>query len=96
MTGVQTCALPILRLLPKSGKVVVLVLVSSKSAELESVDALAARVDQAAKFAPLDQLAISPQCGFASSVGGNPMTEAQEEKKLALVVEAARKVWGGA
>ena len=85
-----------LRLLPKGGKTVVLGLVSSKTAQLETVDALAARVEQAAKFAPLEQLAISPQCGFASSVGGNPMTEAQEEQKLALVVAAATKVWGGA
>ncbi len=82
-----------LRLLP-NGKVVVLGVMSSKTAELESMDALKKRIDEAAKFAPLDQLAISPQCGFSSSIGGNPLTEADQEKKLSRLVEVARSVWG--
>jgi len=82
-----------LRLLPK-GKVVVLGIMSSKTAELESADALKKRIDEAAKYAPLDQLAISPQCGFSSSIGGNPLTEADQEKKLSRLVEVARSVWG--
>jgi 5-methyltetrahydropteroyltriglutamate--homocysteine methyltransferase len=81
-----------LRLLPK-GKTAVLGVMSSKTPALESKDDLVRRVDDAQKFAPLDQLAISPQCGFASSIGGNPMTEAQQEAKLARLVEAARSIW---
>ena len=82
-----------LRLLPK-GKVVVLGIMSSKTPELESAYALRKRIDEAAKVAPLEQLAISPQCGFSSSIGGNPLTEADQEKKLARLVEVARSVWG--
>ena len=82
-----------LRLLPK-GKVVVLGIMSSKTPELESADALRKRIDEAAMVAPLEQLAISPQCGFSSSIGGNPLTEADQEKKLARLVEVARSVWG--
>jgi 5-methyltetrahydropteroyltriglutamate--homocysteine methyltransferase len=82
-----------LRMLPK-GKTVVLGIMSSKSPELESADVLKRRIDEAAKFAPLDQLAISPQCGFSSSIGGNPLTERDQEAKLARLVEVARTVWG--
>ncbi len=82
-----------LRLLPK-GKIVVLGLVSSKSPLLESADGLRRRIDEAAKFAPLDQLALSPQCGFASSIKGNPLTQADQERKLARIVEVATSVWG--
>ena len=67
---------------------------SSKSPELESVDYLSRRIAAAAKYIPLERLAISPQCGFASSIGGRPMTEDQEEGKLKRLVEVARKVWG--
>jgi 5-methyltetrahydropteroyltriglutamate--homocysteine methyltransferase len=81
-----------LRLLP-NGKIAVLGIMSSKSADLESVDFLKRRIEEAAKYAPLDQLAISPQCGFASSIGGRPMTEARQEEKLARLVEVARSVW---
>lgn len=81
-----------LRLLPK-GKTVALGIMSSKTPMLESKDDLVRRVEEAQTFAPLDQLAISPQCGFASSIGGNPMTEAQQEAKLALLVETARSIW---
>jgi 5-methyltetrahydropteroyltriglutamate--homocysteine methyltransferase len=83
-----------LRLLPK-GKVAVLGIMTSKSPQLESVDDLVRRVDDAQRHAPLDQLAISPQCGFASSIGGNPMTEADQEAKLVRLIEAARAIWGG-
>jgi methionine synthase II (cobalamin-independent) len=83
-----------LRLLPKGDKVVVLGIMSSKAPALESIDALRRRIDEAAAYAPLDQLAVSPQCGFASSIVGNPMTEAEEEAKLARLVETARAVWG--
>ena len=82
-----------LRLLPK-GKIVVLGIMSSKTAQLESADQLKRRIDEAAKVAPLDQLAISPQCGFSSSIGGNPLTEKDQEAKLALLVQVARDVWG--
>lgn len=81
-----------LRFLP-TGKIAVLGVMSSKSPELESVDFLQGRVDDAARYAPQDQLAIGPQCGFASSIAGNPMTEQQQEMKLARLVEAADKIW---
>jgi 5-methyltetrahydropteroyltriglutamate--homocysteine methyltransferase len=83
-----------LRLLPK-GKVAVLGIMTSKSAGLESAEDLRRRVEEAQKFAPLDQLAISPQCGFASSIGGNPMSAAEQEAKLARLVEVARSIWKG-
>jgi 5-methyltetrahydropteroyltriglutamate--homocysteine methyltransferase len=81
-----------LRLLPK-GKIAVLGIMSSKSADLETVDFLKRRIDEATKHASIEQLAISPQCGFASSIGGRPMTEARQEEKLARLVEVARSVW---
>ncbi|MFM9885589.1 MAG: 5-methyltetrahydropteroyltriglutamate--homocysteine S-methyltransferase [Burkholderiales bacterium] len=83
-----------LRFLPK-GKSLVLGVMSSKTGELESADTLERRIDAAGKFAPLDQLAISPQCGFASSIKGNPLTPVEQEAKLARLVEVATKVWGG-
>jgi 5-methyltetrahydropteroyltriglutamate--homocysteine methyltransferase len=83
-----------LRFLPKGKKRLVLGLVSSKKPDLESADLLRRRIDEAAKFAPLEQLALSPQCGFASSIKGNPLTEADEEAKLRRIVEVAEKVWG--
>jgi len=82
-----------LRHLPK-GKVAVLGLVSTKTPALEPADLLKRRIDEAAKYAPLEQLAISPQCGFASSIGGNPISEADQEAKLRRLVEVARDVWG--
>lgn len=81
-----------LRLLPK-GKTVVLGLVSTKTPDLESADDLKRRIGEAARYAPVEQLALSPQCGFASSVRGNPVTEADQETKLARIVEVARDVW---
>jgi 5-methyltetrahydropteroyltriglutamate--homocysteine methyltransferase len=82
-----------LRFLPK-GKTVVLGLVTSKTGELESKDMLKRRIEEAAKYAPLDQLAISPQCGFASTEEGNLLTVEQQWAKLELCVEVAREVWG--
>ena len=76
------------------GKGVVLGLVSSKTPALETVDGLRRRTEEAARYIDLDRLAISPQCGFASSAAGNPLTEADERAKLRLVVEAARAIWG--
>ncbi len=82
-----------LRFLPK-GKTVVLGLVTTKRGVLETKDALKRRIDEAAKFAPLEQLALSPQCGFASRLGGDTMDLEHEKAKLTLVVETAREVWG--
>jgi 5-methyltetrahydropteroyltriglutamate--homocysteine methyltransferase len=84
-----------LRFVPKTKKVV-LGLVSSKKAELESKDALKRRIDQAAKFLPLENLCLSPQCGFASTHHGNRISEDVERRKLALIVEVAKEVWGSA
>ncbi|MCP4359135.1 MAG: 5-methyltetrahydropteroyltriglutamate--homocysteine S-methyltransferase [Chloroflexi bacterium] len=74
-------------------KIVVLGLVSSKTPELEPIDDLRRRIDEAAQYIPLNQLAISPQCGFASTVGGNPVSEDDEIRKLELVVKTANLVW---
>jgi len=81
-----------LRLLPK-GKKVVLGLVTTKSAALESKDALKKRIDEAAKLVPLESLCLSPQCGFASTHHGNRLSEDEQWHKLARVVEVAREVW---
>jgi 5-methyltetrahydropteroyltriglutamate--homocysteine methyltransferase len=81
-----------LRFVPK-GKGVVLGLVSSKTPVLENLDALKRRTDEAASYMSADRLAISPQCGFASTIGGNPVTEADERAKLRLCVDAAREIW---
>ena len=84
-----------LRFVPR-GKTVVLGLVSSKLPELESQDHLAKRIDEASRYVPLENLAISPQCGFASTMEGNLLTEDQQWQKLKLVVDTAVKVWGQA
>jgi len=84
-----------LRFLPK-GKTAVLGLVTTKSGTLETKDELKRRIDEAGKHAPLEQLALSPQCGFSSGIGGNTMDIAGEIAKLRLVVETAREVWGSA
>jgi len=84
-----------LRFLP-NGKVAVLGLVTTKSGKLESKDELKRRIEEASKFAALEQLALSPQCGFSSGIGGNTMDIAGEVAKLRLVVETAREVWGTA
>jgi len=81
-----------LRFVPKS-KGVVLGLVSSKTPELEKLDSLKHRTDEATRYIDAERLAISPQCGFASTMGGNPVTEADERAKLKLCVDAARAIW---
>jgi 5-methyltetrahydropteroyltriglutamate--homocysteine methyltransferase len=82
-----------LRYMPK-GKTVVLGLVSSKFPELESQEELIKRIEDAAKYVALDDLTLSPQCGFASTFQGNSLTPEEQQKKLELVVSTARKVWG--
>jgi 5-methyltetrahydropteroyltriglutamate--homocysteine methyltransferase len=82
-----------LRFVPP-GKMVVLGLVTTKRGELESKDMLKRRIDQAAKYVPLDQLCLSPQCGFSSTVEGNALTQDEQAAKLRLVVETAAEVWG--
>lgn len=84
-----------LRFLPK-GKTVILGLVTTKLGELESPDDVRRRIDEAAKFAPLEQLALSPQCGFSSTVHGNDVSFAQQTAKLELVQQVAHEVWGDA
>ena len=83
-----------LRLLPKGEKLVVLGLVTTKRGELESKDMLKRRIEEASRFAPLEQLCLSPQCGFSSTVEGNALTYEQEVAKLELIVETAQEVWG--
>ena len=82
-----------LRFLPPD-KSVVLGLVSSKLAQLESSEDLLRRIDEASRYVPLENLALSPQCGFASTMDGNLLTEDDQWRKLELVVATARKVWG--
>jgi 5-methyltetrahydropteroyltriglutamate--homocysteine methyltransferase len=82
-----------LRFVPK-GKTVVLGLVTSKSGALESKDEIKRRIDAAAKFVPLEQLCLSPQCGFASTEEGNILTEDEQWAKLRMIVEVAMEVWG--
>ena len=77
-----------------AGKTVVLGLVSSKTPALEPLDGLRRRIEEASRYVPLDRLGVSPQCGFASSVGGNPLTIADERAKLRRVVEVSELVWG--
>jgi 5-methyltetrahydropteroyltriglutamate--homocysteine methyltransferase len=83
-----------LRFLPK-GKHVVLGLVTSKTGALEKKDDIRRRIDEASKFVSLDQLCLSPQCGFASTEEGNTLAEAEQWKKIDMIVEIAREVWGG-
>ena len=82
-----------LRLVP-DGKVVALGIVSTKTPVVEETDFLKRRIDDAAKFAPLERLALATQCGFASSIVGNPLSEADQAAKLARIVEVAEDVWG--
>jgi len=73
---------------------VVLGLISSKLPQLEAPEQVIGRIEEAAKYVPLDRLALSPQCGFASALEGNLLTEAEQWAKLKLVVDTARRVWG--
>ena len=82
-----------LRFVPK-GKMVVLGLVTTKRGALEDPDALKRRIDEAAKVVPLDQLCLSPQCGFSSTVEGNELTQKEQAAKLRLIVQTAHDVWG--
>jgi 5-methyltetrahydropteroyltriglutamate--homocysteine methyltransferase len=83
-----------LRFLPKGEKQVVLGLVTTKRGELESKDVLKRRIDEASKHAPIEQLCLSPQCGFSSTVEGNELTADEQWAKLQLIVEVAQEVWG--
>jgi 5-methyltetrahydropteroyltriglutamate--homocysteine methyltransferase len=83
-----------LRFLPKGEKHVVLGLVTTKRGELESTDTIKRRIEEASKFAPIEQLCISPQCGFSSTVEGNVLSEQEQWAKLRLIVELAEEVWG--
>ena len=82
-----------LRLVPKDRRVV-LGLITTKTGELESKDVIKRRIDEASKYISLDQLCLSPQCGFASTEEGNTLTEEQQWAKLRLIVEVADEVWG--
>jgi 5-methyltetrahydropteroyltriglutamate--homocysteine methyltransferase len=82
-----------LRFVPR-GKIAVLGLITTKIGRIETVDELRRRIDEAARHLPLEQLAISPQCGFASSIRGNLLTEDEQFRKLDVMLETAAKVWG--
>ena len=82
-----------LRFLPKGDKQVVLGLVTTKRGELETKDDLKRRIDEASKYAPIEQLCLSPQCGFSSTVEGNALSEEEQWAKLRLIVEVAEEVW---
>jgi len=83
-----------LRYVPKGNKMVVLGLVTSKSGTLESKDAIKRRIDEATEYVALDQLCLSPQCGFASTEEGNILAEDEQWAKLRMIVELADEVWG--
>jgi len=83
-----------LRFVPRGNKVVVLGLVTSKTGALESKDELKRRIEAASKYLPIEQLALSPQCGFASTEEGNLLTEDEQWAKLKMIVELAEEVWG--
>ena len=82
-----------LRMLPKH-RTAVLGLVTTKTGQLESKDAIKRRIGEAAKFADIDQLCLSPQCGFASTEEGNNLADGEQWAKLAMIVEVADEVWG--
>jgi 5-methyltetrahydropteroyltriglutamate--homocysteine methyltransferase len=79
--------------MPK-GPTVVLGLVSTKTPRLEPNDSIARRIEEAARIVPLEQLALSPQCGFSSTIEGNKVTQDDQRAKLKQVVDVARQVWG--
>lgn len=83
-----------LKHIPKDGPRVVLGLITSKNGELESKDTIKSRIEEATKYLPLEQLCLSPQCGFASTHHGNKLSEAQQWNKLKLVIDIAKEVWG--
>ena len=79
---------------PNGGAKVVLGVVTSKNGEVEDKDAVIARIQEAAQYVPLEQLCLSPQCGFASTHHGNKLTEEQQWEKLKFIVDVAKEVWG--
>ena len=83
-----------LRFFPKVGKQLVLGLVTSKSGVLESKDDIKRRIDEATKYVALDQICLSPQCGFASTEEGNVLAEDEQWAKLRMILELAEEVWG--
>ena len=83
-----------LRFVPKNGPTVVLGLITTKTGDLETVDDLLGRIEDAQRYIDIDQLALSPQCGFASGIGGNYLSEDQQWQKFELIMEVAEKVWG--
>ena len=83
----------VLRHVPK-GKIAVLGLITTKVGEVETVDGLLRRIDEASRFLPVEQLALSPQCGFASVIAGNLLTDDAQWRKLDVMRETARQVWG--
>ncbi len=93
MTNERSGGFEPLRFVPK-GKIVVLGLVSSKTSTMETADQLKRRIDEAARFVPIEQLALSPQCGFASSIAGNIISEDEQWAKLRLISQVANEVWG--
>ena len=84
-----------LRLVP-AGKIVALGLVSSKTPVIEEADTLRRRIEEAARHTPIERLALAPQCGFASSIVGNPLSQDDQKAKLARIVEVADAVWADA
>jgi 5-methyltetrahydropteroyltriglutamate--homocysteine methyltransferase len=82
-----------LRFVPK-GKIAVLGLITTKVGRVETVDDLRRRIDDAARFLPIEQLALSPQCGFASSIRGNLLTEDEQFRKVDIMLKTAQRVWG--
>jgi 5-methyltetrahydropteroyltriglutamate--homocysteine methyltransferase len=82
-----------LRLVPKDRQVV-LGLITTKSGRLESKDAIKRRIDEATKYIPLEQLCLSPQCGFASTEEGNVLAEDEQWAKFKMIVELSQEVWG--
>lgn len=83
-----------MRFFPKGNKQLVLGLVTSKSGALEKKDDIKRRIDEATKYVDLDQLCLSPQCGFASTEEGNVLSEEEQWGKLRMIVEIANEVWG--
>ena len=83
-----------LRFVPKGSKKIVLGLVTTKRGALETKDELKRRIEEASKFVDIEQLCLSPQCGFSSNAIGNIVTEEDEKLKLRLVIETAQEVWG--
>ncbi len=76
------------------GPIAVLGLITTKTGQIESVDGLRRRIEEAARYLPLEQLALSPQCGFASGIGGNLLSDDEQWRKLDVMLETARRVWG--